>query len=94
MAYSGSNPSNYPESVVVAHHHALIGEGIAKVLQEAGFHVVGQTDTGRSLFQLAVQHNPDIMLVDWEVSEVDPDTIRVLAEKLPRMAVVVLTQPQ
>ena len=94
MAYSGSNPSNYPESVVVAHHHALICEGIAKILQEAGFHVVGQTDTGRSLFQLAVQHNPDIMLVDWEVSGVAPDTIRVIAEKLPHMTVVILTQPQ
>jgi DNA-binding NarL/FixJ family response regulator len=94
MAHSGTNLSNRAESIVVAHHNALICEGIAKILQEAGFHVVGQTDTGRSLFQLAVQHNPDIMLVDWEVSEVAPDTIRVLTEKLPRTAVVILTQPQ
>jgi len=94
MVHSASNPSNHAKSIVVAHHHALICEGIARILQEAGFHVVGQTDTGRSLFQLAVQHNPDIILVDWEVSEVDPDTIRVLTEKLPRMAVVILTQPQ
>ncbi|MEA1872353.1 MAG: response regulator transcription factor [Chloroflexota bacterium] len=94
MAQSGTNLSNRAESIVVAHHYALICEGIAKILQEAGFHVVGQTDTGRSLFQLAVQNNPDIMLVDWEVSGVDPDNIRVLTEKLPRMAVVILTQPQ
>jgi len=94
MVHSASNPSNHAKSIVVAHHHAWICEGIARILQEAGFHVVGQTDTGRSLFQLAVQHNPDIILVDWEVSEVDPDTIRVLTEKLPRMAVVILTQPQ
>jgi two-component system nitrate/nitrite response regulator NarL len=94
MAHSGSNFSNHADSIVVAHHHALICEGIAKILQEAGFNIVGQTDTGRSLFQLAVQHNPDIMLVDWEVSGVAPDTIRVLTEKLPHMAVVILTQPQ
>ena len=94
MAHSGINLSNRAKSVVVGHHHALICEGIAKILQEAGFHIVGQTDTGRSLFQLAVQHNPDIMLVDWEVSGVTPDTIRVLTEKLPRMTVVILTQPQ
>jgi DNA-binding NarL/FixJ family response regulator len=94
MAQSGTNLSNRAESIVVAHHHALICEGIAKILQESGFDVVGQTDTGRSLFQLAMQHNPDIMLVDWEVSGVAPDTIHVLAEKLPRMAVVILTQPQ
>jgi DNA-binding NarL/FixJ family response regulator len=94
MVHSGSNPSNYPESIVVAHHHTLLCEGIAKILQEAGFDVVGQAYTGHSLFQLAAQHNPDIMLVDWEVSEVAPDTIRVLTEKLPHMAVVILTQPQ
>jgi DNA-binding NarL/FixJ family response regulator len=94
MAYSGPNLSNQKESIVIAHHHALLCEGIAKILQEAGFHVVGQTDTGRSLFQLAVQHKPDIMLVDWEVPEIAPDTIRVLTEKLPRTAVVILTQPQ
>jgi two-component system nitrate/nitrite response regulator NarL len=94
MAQSGTNLSNHAESIVVAHHHALICEGIAKILQEAGFHVVGQTDTGRSLFQLAMQHNPDIILMDWEVPEVAPETIHVLTEKFPRMAVVILTQPQ
>jgi len=94
MAHSDPNPSNHAESIVIAHHHALICEGIARILQEAGFNVVGQTDTGRSLFQLAVQHNPDIILMDWEVREVAPDNIRILTEKFPRMAVVILTQPQ
>jgi DNA-binding NarL/FixJ family response regulator len=94
MAQSGTNLSNHTESIVVAHHHALICEGIAKILREAGFHVLGQTDNGSSVFQLAMQHNPDIMLVDWEVPEVTPDNIRVLTEKLPRTAVVILTQPQ
>ena len=94
MAQSGSHSSTCLESIVVAHHHALICEGIARILQEVGFQVLGQADTGRSLFQLAVQHNPDIMLVDWEVSGVAPDTIRALTEKLPHMAIVILTQPQ
>jgi len=94
IVHSGLDLSNHAESIVVAHHHALICEGIAKILQEAGFDVVGQADTGHSLFQLAAQHNPDIMLVDWKVPEVASDTIRVLAEKFPRMAVVILTQPQ
>jgi len=94
MAHSVPDLANHAESIVVAHHHTLICEGIAKILKEAGFNVLGQTDTGRSLFQLAVQHNPDIMLVDWEVPEVAPDTIRVLTEKFPHTAVVILTQPQ
>ena len=94
MAYSGSHPSSHAESIVVAHHHALVCEGIARILQEAGFDVVGQAETGHSLFQLAVQHSPDIILVDWEVSEVNPDTIREFTGKFPRTVVVILTRPE
>ena len=94
MTLPDHSPSNYAESVVVAHHHKLVCEGIARILQEAGFRVVGQADTEQSLFQLAMQHTPDIMLVDWEVSEVAPDTIRALTEKLPHLAVVIMTRPQ
>jgi DNA-binding NarL/FixJ family response regulator len=94
VACLGSNGSNEPKSIVVAYHHALIREGIVRILQEADFHVVEQADTGRSLLWLAAQHNPDIILVDGEPSEVDPDTIRGLTEKFPRMAIVILTRPQ
>jgi two-component system nitrate/nitrite response regulator NarL len=94
MTHLGPNLSNHAESIVIGHHHALACEGIARILQEAGFYVVGWTDNGHSLLQLAVQHNPDIILVDWEISGVASDTIRVLTERLPHTAVVILTQPQ
>jgi DNA-binding NarL/FixJ family response regulator len=94
MAYTGPDSSDHAESIVVAHHHALVRDGIARILQEAGFDVVGQAETGHSLFQLAVQHSPDIMLVDCEVSEVDPDAIREITGKFPRTVVVILTRPQ
>ncbi|MFP3899195.1 MAG: LuxR C-terminal-related transcriptional regulator [Dehalococcoidia bacterium] len=94
MTHSATRSPTGPESIIVAHHHALICEGLARILQEGGFDVVGQADTGHSLFRLAVQHRPDIMLVDWELSEVAPDPIRELTGKLPHTAVVVLTQPQ
>ena len=94
MTHSDSNLSSNVESIVIAHHHALVCEGIAKILQEAGFHIVGQADSGRSLLRLVAKHNPDIILVNWELSEVAPDTIRGLTEKLSHMTVVILTQPQ
>ncbi len=80
--------------MVVAHQHRLICEGIARILQEAGFHVLGQADTEPDLVQLAGEHQPDILLVDWEMPEVTPDTIRTLTEKRPHLAVVILTRPQ
>jgi DNA-binding NarL/FixJ family response regulator len=94
MVGSSSATSNWLESIVVVHHHALLCEGIVKILQEAGFHVVGQVDCGRSLFELAAQHNPDLMLVDCGVSEMTPETVRGLTEELPRMAIVILTRPE
>jgi len=94
MACLGFNGSNKPKSIVVVHHHTLIREGIARILQEADFHVVEQADTERSLLWLVAQHNPDIILVDWEASEVDLDTIRGLTEKFPRTTIVILTRPQ
>jgi len=87
MTYSVSKSTDDVKSIVVVHRHTLIREGITKILQEAGFHVVGQADSGRSLLQLLAQHNPNIILVDWEISGVNSDTIRGLTEKWPRMKV-------
>lgn len=94
MGSADRNSPNRAETVVVAHHHRLICEGIAKILQEAGFRVVGQANAEQSLSQQTVEHKPDILLVDWEVSEAVPDTVRALTEKLPHMAVVILMRPQ
>ncbi len=80
--------------MVVAHHYRLVCEGIARILEDAGFDVIRQADTGEGLSRLAQEHEPDILLVDWEISEVAPDAIRTLTEKHPRMAIVILTQPQ
>jgi len=94
MAGTDFNSAKQVESVVVAHHHALICEGIARILQGAGFRVLGQADSGRSLFWLAAQHKPDIMLVDCEVADMTPETIEGLTEELPGMAIVILTRPE
>lgn len=94
MSSSGSNGTGNPESAVIAHQQALICEGIARILEEAGFRVVGRTNTERSLLRLGLQHKPDIMLVDWEIPRVTRQTISELTQKLPHTAVVILTRPQ
>jgi len=94
VSSSGSNGTGNPESAVIAHQQALICEGIARILEEAGFRVVGRTNTERSLLRLGLQHKPDIMLVDWEIPRVTRQTISELTQKLPHTAVVILTRPQ
>jgi DNA-binding NarL/FixJ family response regulator len=94
MASSSSNLSNTAKSVVIAHHHTLIREGIVRILQEGGFQVTGQAETGQNLKNLVAEHQPDIALVDWEVSEVDAGAIHELAEGNQYLTVVILARPQ
>lgn len=82
------------QSVLLAHPNRLIRESIASVLQRAGFRVIGQAEDGVRLRQLAVQNKPDIILLDWEISEVRVDAVRGLAEDVPGAIVVILTRPQ
>ena len=94
MSEPGLAPSDSGESIVVAHHHRLVCEGIAGILREAGFHVVGQANTDETLCRLAAQHRPNIVLMDWELPDTAQDTVRSLTEDLPHLAVVILTAPQ
>lgn len=80
-------------SVILAHPHALIREGIAHILQEHGFNVCGQTEDLRNLHKLALQYKPDIVILDWEISENQTDAVKGLSETFPGISIVVLTRP-
>jgi len=80
-------------SVILAHPHTLIREGIARILQEGGFDVLGQTEDLTSLHKLASQYKPDIVLLDWEISETQADAIKGLSVTFPDISIVVLTLP-
>jgi len=88
------NASLHAQSVLLAHPNRLIRESIASVLQGAGFRVIGQVEDEPSLRQAAVQQKPDVLLLDWEISEVRMDAIRGLAGDVPGAIVVILTRPQ
>jgi DNA-binding NarL/FixJ family response regulator len=90
----GNISSDNTQSVILAHPNRLIRESIASVLQGAGFRVIGQVEDEPNLRRLAIQHKPDIILLDWEISEVRIDAVRGLAEDVPSAIVVILTRPQ
>jgi DNA-binding NarL/FixJ family response regulator len=50
--------------VVVADDDVLLREGIARILEEAGFEVVGQAGDARALEDLVREHAPDLAVVD------------------------------
>lgn len=80
-------------SVILAHPHTLIREGIAQILRKRGFEVCGQTEDLRNLHELVSQYKPDIVILDWEISENQTDAVKGLTKTFPGISVVVLTRP-
>mgnify|MGYP001056429198 CR=1 FL=1 len=82
------------KSVLIVHRHALIGEGIARIVRDAGFRMLQEMDNKKDLRMLAMQENPDIIVLDWENSDSDIDMVKNLSEWLPDAVLIVLTCPQ
>lgn len=70
----------------------LIREGIARILLEGGFEVCGQTEDLKNLHELASRHKPDIVILDWEISENYTEAVKGLCETFPGVYIVVLTR--
>ena len=90
------NPAARPLRVILADDSVLIREGLTRLLQERGFHVVAQTDDAQRLLTLARTLNPDILIVDVRM----PPTYTLEGLKaavsvrgsLPNLPVLVLSQ--
>jgi DNA-binding NarL/FixJ family response regulator len=93
MTKGNPNSPGLGNSVILAHPHTLIREGIAHILREGGFDVLGQTEDLTSLHKLASQYKPDIVLLDWEISETQADAVKGLSATFPGISIVVLTRP-
>lgn len=78
--------------ILVADEHALFREAIAVGLQrEAGFDVVAQAGDGMGAIAEARRSQPDIAIIDSELSNCDgPRAVRMLREHVPDCHVIVL----
>jgi len=50
--------------VIVAEDSVLLREGVVRLLEEAGFKVVGQAGDGEELMRKARAHRPDVAIID------------------------------
>jgi DNA-binding NarL/FixJ family response regulator len=82
------------QSVLLAHPNRLIRESIASFLAGAGFRVIAQVEDEPGLRRAARERKPDIILLDWDISEVHVNAVRGLVEDAPGALVVILTRPQ
>jgi DNA-binding NarL/FixJ family response regulator len=82
--------------VVLADDSVLLREGIARLLEEAGFEVVGQADDAEQLMLNVRSYTPDVAIVDIRMPPTHTDeglrAAREIRERYPGTAVLVLSQ--
>jgi DNA-binding NarL/FixJ family response regulator len=82
--------------VVIADDSVLLREGIARLLEDAGFTVVAKVDDATSLLKAMEQHTPDVAVVDVRMPPTFSDeglrAALVIRKQWPDVAVLVLSQ--
>jgi DNA-binding NarL/FixJ family response regulator len=82
--------------VVVADDAVLLREGVVRILEEAGFEVVGQAGNADELMLKVRSYSPDVAVVDIRMPPTHTDeglrAAREIREKHPQTGVLVLSQ--
>jgi DNA-binding NarL/FixJ family response regulator len=82
--------------VVLADDSVLLREGIARLLADAGFEIVGQADNAEQLLLKVRSYKPDVAIVDIRMPPTHTDeglrAAREIREKHPATGVLVLSQ--
>jgi DNA-binding NarL/FixJ family response regulator len=85
-----------PVRVVIAEDSVLLREGIARILDEAGFEVVGQSSTADDLLLKVRSYSPDVAIVDIRMPPTHSDeglrAAQTIREKHRNVGVLVLSQ--
>jgi YesN/AraC family two-component response regulator len=81
--------------VVLAEDDVLLREGLASLLDQSDFDVVGQAGDGVQLLGLVREHVPDLVVVDIRMPPTHTveglDAARVIREQLPETGILVLS---
>ena len=82
--------------VVIADDTVLLREGVVRLLEEAGFEVVGQSGTAEDLLHHVAMYKPDVAIVDIRMPPTHTDeglrAAREIRERYPATGVLVLSQ--
>ena len=77
---------------MLADDHRILREGIARNLREEGFDVVGQAQDGDEAIGMAEELNPDVILMDVTMPNVDGlEATRQIHLNQPHIRIVMLT---
>lgn len=87
MVISSTQPS-----VLIADDHALVAAGISRLIENQ-YQVIGIVPDGRELIRVAVEKDPDLILMDISMPGLNGvEALQQLKKVRPRVMVIVLTQ--
>ena len=82
--------------VVLADDSVLLREGVARLLEEAGFDVVAQSGTAEDLLRHVAMHKPDVAVIDIRMPPTHTDeglrAAQEIRESYPGVGVLLLSQ--
>ena len=82
--------------VVLADDSVLLREGVARLLEDAGFEVVAQSGTAEDALRHVAMHKPDVAIVDIRMPPTHTDeglrAAQTIRERFPDVGVLVLSQ--
>ena len=79
--------------IIIAEDHNIVRQGLRMILdREPDMEVAAEADTGVEAVRLAEELDPDMMLVDITMPDMDGiEVIRLLAERKPNLPILVLS---
>jgi DNA-binding NarL/FixJ family response regulator len=82
--------------VALADDAVILREGLSRLLQEAGFEIVGQTADGDGLLELVERTQPDVAIIDIRMPPTHTDeglrAAKTIRERWPTIGLLILSQ--